>query len=351
MSQSIWTAMPRTNVSWRWDLMTRGEQPLGTLDGVTGGRIEQSIFNTVRAGGQLAWAGTDVLDWAQFRVQPWYTADTPLGPLEAPLGVFLMNAPATTHKDAHEAVDVTLYDKLLLLDQRKVTQTFTVDAGAVVTTALRTFLADYSVAIDDSTETLSVPMSWPAGTTYLRIANDLLAAINYFSLFADGYGVFQAQRYYAPLFRPVSWSFEDTGDSVYAPDFSDELDLFEVPNVVIGIASSNGDAPALISTARNDDPLSPTSTVNHQESAVVEENIDATSQAVLDAIVQRRLVDLSQKARTIEIQHAYLPIDLNDAVTFVNARRSIEKLAVVQSMTFSSGPGDLVTTRLLEVQT
>ena len=346
---SLWT-VPRTNEGWRWDLLARDESPLGVLDGVKSGRLEYSVAATVRSTGSFTWSGTDPLDWRLLRVQPWYTADTALGRIEIPLGVFLMSSPSNTYDDALVTTQVDLYDKMLILDQRKVLTSYSVAAGVVVAAALRALLVDYSVAIDDSAETLAAPMSWPAGTSYLRIANDLLASINYFSLYADGYGVFRCERYAAPAYRSIEWEFEDSGESVYKPGFSEEQDLFDAPNVVLLIARQDGDVPALTSVARNDDPESITSTVSRgREVPYVEENVEATTQAVLDAMAQRKLLDLRSIPLNTSIAHPQLPFGLNDAVTFVNERRGIRRLMVVQSMTMTSGIGASVSTRLLEV--
>jgi hypothetical protein len=346
---SVWTG-PRDE-HWRWDLLTKDEQFVGALPGVTQGRLEFSIFNTVRGGGSLSWSGLVPPDWAQYRVRPFYVASTPEGPIEIPLGTFLMNGPSAKRSDGMTTVDVALYDKLLVLDQVKVQQTYSVSAGTLVTDALRALLSIYPLSVQDSAETLTNALSWPAGTSLLRIANDMLAAANYFSLWADGMGVFRAEKYVAPAYRSVAWDFEDTRAGLYTPDWSDEQDLFEVPNVVILTARTDGDVAAMTSTARNDDPLSPTSTVTRgREIAVFEDNVEATSQAVLDALAYRRLLDLSAKALTIEIDHPQLPIELNDAVAFTNRTREIDRLTVVQSMTMTSAPGASVHTRLLEVR-
>lgn len=342
--------LPRYNVGWRWDLLTIDEQPLGALDNVKDGRLELSIYNTVRGQGGLSWSGTDVLDWEQYRVQPWYTADTAMGHIEWPLGVYLMNGPSRTYEDTGIDVQVDLYDKLLVLDQTKVRTTTTYPAGTVVTTALRTLLANYPVAITDSPETLTVPQSFPVNTSLLQIANALLKTINYFSLSADGYGVFRADHYTAPAYRAVEWEFEDSKTSIYKPGFVEESDLWDVPNIVTLQARNDGVGPILTSTARNDDPNSPTSTVRRKrEIDYYEDNVEATSQAILDSMAYRRLLDLSTKALTVQCDHAPLPLDLNDAVTFVNKRREIEHLCVIQSMTLSSAAGSTVQSKLLEV--
>lgn len=353
---SLYTG-PRYNEGWRWDLLDLAEQPLGPLEGVENGRLEFSIFQTVRTQGSLSWSGSTTPNWNLYRVQPWYHADTDDGPIDKPLGVYLMSTPGHTYGDAKISGTVDLYDKMLLLDQRKVTETYTVPAGAVVTSALRTLLTGYSVAIDDSTETLAAAQSFPAGTSYLQIANALLQTINYFGLYADGFGVFRCERYVAPRSRPIEWEFVDSQESVVAPGWSDEQDLFDVPNVFIGTARADGDAPALQSVARNDDPASPTSTVSRtapgmplQEFTRFEEGIEATSQAMLDSIVARRLIEASTTPLKMAVTHPQLPIDLNDAVMFANARRGIApRLCVVQSIEMRSGLGAACTTNLLQV--
>ena len=343
--------------SWRWELLNLDDSPAGTLDGVETGRLEFSIFNTIRSGGSLTWAGdvADMPDWNKVRVQPHYMATFPNGTTASwPLGIFLPAAPTVQHADDGATVSVELYDKLLVLDQDVVQNTYSVPAGSVVTTVVKAVITAASgsaslLAVTDSPETLSKAMVWEAGTSRLRIVNDLLASINYFSLWCDGLGAYRAEPYVAPLSRPLERNFRDDAESIYEAGFSHERDVFTTPNKVVLVGQSDGTTPALMSTAINEDggPLS--FAVRGRWIAHVEQGVEATSQAVLDALAVRRLAELQQTASVIEINHAPIPLDLNDAVAFRRQPAGLDLRAVVQSMTFSTDPGSLVRTRLREV--
>lgn len=347
--------------SWRWDVLSLTDSPVGSLDGVTEGRLEFSIFNTIRSGGSLTWAGDPLAipDWNNLRVQPYYTATFPDGSsVSWPLGVFLPAAPTVEHDDDGATVSVELYDKLLILDQDVVEQTYRVAVGAVVTAVVKTVIGEASafavpaaplVAVTDSTETLAKAMVWEAGTSRLQIVNDLLDAINYFALWCDGQGAYRAEPYVAPTDRTIDREFLDDSESIYAPAFSHERDVFTTPNKVILVGQSDGDTPALTSTATNEDggPLS--FAVRGRWIAHVETGVEATSQAILDGIAKRRLAELQQTASVLEISHAPVPLDLNDAVTFRREPAGLDLRAVVQSMSIDTQPGSLVKTRLREV--
>jgi hypothetical protein len=296
--QTIYTSH-RWNVRWDWRQLGNDDSPQGRLEGAVSGSVEHNVFNTIRGKGNLSWKGQEPLDWTQVRVQPWYYADTAFGPLTWPLGVFICSTPDEAYTSTGVSADVELYDKLLLLDQAAVKETYTVGTGVTVTAIIRTLLIGHTVVMTDSPETLTYPRSWQAGTKLLTIVNELLASINYFSLWCDGYGAFRAEPYVPLAQRGVEYDFEAGEAAIFAPTYTRSRDLFEVPNVVIGFSRADGDALPLTSTAVNDDPRSPTSTVRRGtaempfELAVVEENIEATSQAVLDGIVQRMLIEKS----------------------------------------------------------
>ncbi|MEE6295204.1 hypothetical protein [Georgenia wangjunii] len=359
---------------WRIDLLNRADEPIGTLGGmltaedveggkhgVGGGSFEYSIHNVIRSTGSLTYigepvtAGGEPIDWHQVRIQPWYILSTPTGEREEPMGVFIPAAPKTAHTAAARTQDIELYDKLLTLDRAKVKATHTYPAGTVVTTAVAELIASVGetrVAVTESTETLSVPMVWGAGTTKLKIINELLEAANYLSVWVDGYGVFRADPYVRPSDRGTQWAFVDGAESIYLPDFTHDSDGFDVPNEVVLVATSDGETEALVGYAVNEDPESRWSVPNQGPNTVTETGVEATSQAVLDNLAARRLVDLTQVASTFEIRHAWVPSELNDAVLFRRAQAGITGArCVVQKRSFDMATGALVTATLREVTT
>lgn len=340
--------------AYRWDILNPDDVRLGELD-VEGGSLSWSVDREIRSTGMLTWAGLTVPEWTQIRVQPWVSIDFADGETDSwPLGVYLPATPTIHWSDAVATADVDLYDKLLILVEDKVNATFAVPAGAVVTEQVEAIIAsagESRMSIAASTATLRSAMVWEPGTTKLRIINDLLAAINYFSLWVDGYGYFRSDPYQAPQYRVVRRSFTDGVDSIYSPDFAHDRDTFSVPNVVTLISRADGATPALTSTASNDDPTDPLSTVSRgREIEVVEVDVEAASQVILDDLAKRRLEDLSRVSSTLDLEHAPVPLALNDRVQFRSTIAGITTSGVVQGMTVDCDPLALMRCHIQEVR-
>lgn len=335
--------------SWRFDVLDLADQKIGELDGVTDGSFDFSVAATIRSSGSITCVASGV-DWLRVRIQPWHTVTAGGQTVSWPIGVFLPASPSVDYATPGGVRSIELYDKLLILDQDKTDGTYSVPVGAVVTTVIRDILrgiGEVRDAVTDSTETVKTAMVWEAGTSKLQIINDLLKSINYFSLWADGRGVFQGTPYVAPGGRGIAWTFADDENSIYSPAFKLDEDNFNVPNRVVQVSTSNGDTAALIAEARNEDPASPYSYNNRGRWIVtVETEVEATSQAVLNSLAQRRLAELSAVTSTFDISHANIPLELNDAVHFTREAEGITTAAVVQSMSISTAVGALVKTTL-----
>lgn len=339
--------------SWRFELLTREEAPLGKLEGITSGTFDFSNAATIRSGGTLSYEGVFPVKWDEVRIQAWYTTRSPSGlDVTWPVGVFIPASPGENYTRFGITEDIDVYDKLLILDQDKVEGVWSYDVGEVVTDVIDALIrstGETHLSLTDSGETLRTAQFWEPGTSKLRIINDLLSSINYFSIWVDGSGYFQANPHKAPSYRGVSWSFIDDHRSIYSAEFRHNQDSFDVPNRFVIVGQSDGEEEALTSVATNRDSLSPYSYERRGRWITqVEEGVEATSQEVLDALAARRLVDVSQVASTIEFPHSYIPLELNDAVTFRRGDR-IDVLGVVEKYSISTGVGELVKTTIREV--
>lgn len=336
--------------------MSRQGSVLGELVGVTDGRVDINGNAPMRGSGSLTWVGTvdSQPDWEQVQVQPVYRARTRAGTITWPLGVFIPAVPAVEYNGNLVTLNVELYDRSLLLTNTTVSQTYSVPAGTVVTTLVRTLLTNIVggvgalVSVVDSTDTLRTAMTWDVGTTILRIVNDLLGAINYFSVWADGRGVYRAEPYRAPGYRAVEWAFQDDKEGIYLPKIKRDQDRFRVPNRIILVGQSDGTVPALVGIYENRNDADPRSIDNYGYSDYVETGVEATTQAVIDALALRKWQDLSKPAAHLTLDHAMLPLDPNDVVTFRH-RSGLNTLAVLQSYTVTTKPGSLANAVYLEV--
>jgi hypothetical protein len=285
--------------SFRFDLFSSAESGKGTLLGVQSGSATYTANASIKSRGSLSIVDLgQSVDFLNDRVRPVAILE---GYGEIPLGMFIFSSAPEAWSDTGRSWACQLLDKTAILDQWKIDAPFDLDAGAVITTEIADLIADAgeaNIAITPSAATLVNPLLWEAGTSYLRIINDLLSVAGYFSLFTDGNGQFRAEKYVRPAARPIRYEFLDGEQAIYAPDFTKDVDLFSIPNTVIAISQGNGTDPALTSTATNTDANSPYSTVSRGRTiAVVEQGVEAADQTTLDNYSQRRLIELTSPTR------------------------------------------------------
>lgn len=328
---------------WRVDTLSRDDTPLETLDGVTGVSVEHNSNRVIHGGGRLDVDDVDqVADWLDLRVRVWYEV---AGVDPWPVGTFLCSAPGEQHAATGRAWSVELLDKLAILDADGMQGTYSLPAGTVVTTAVRTLITDAgetALAVTDSAETLIAAMVWEAGTTRLRIINDLLAGINYFALRTDLYGRYTATPYVPPGDRATVLDL--TAGRIVSEDWTRDQDLASVPNRVILVGRGSGDVEALVAVAENTDPTSRLSIPSRgRVIAVTETGVEASSQDVLDGLAARKLADLSAPSATRVIAHAPVPVGLHDVVSHEGVRGAI------QSWSLDLAVGEDMRTNLREV--
>ena len=251
---------------------------------------------------------------------------------------------------------VDLYDKLLILSDDSFGASYALAAGVNIidsVAAVITSTGETSMALTPSTAVLSAAMVWDAAASKLRIANDLLDAAGYFSLFCDGLGRFRALPYTAPAARGVRWALADDANGLYLPEWSRVQDVFSVPNRYVCVGRTDGATAASIQTATDTSSTSPFSYANRGR-WITRTDTDVeyadSNVANLLAIAQRRLIEAQQVSETFEIDHPVLPFGLNDLVSFTNARLNGRVVpAVVQKQTFNLSAGGLVTSTLRTV--
>jgi hypothetical protein len=349
----------RSQERWDWELLDNQDNFMGSFSGVTAGSLKANIAAPIRSGGSLTWKGKEEPDWISMRVRPVYHARRIDGTIiEWPYGVYIPSTPVPTWNGLYLSADVELYDKTLVLKEDAVDATFVLPAGTVVTTAIRDIIlgtGETKQSIVDSTATLVNAMTWPTGTPKLTIVNELLDTINYFSLFCDDAGWYRAEPYVPTEGRGVMWDFHDGEGSLVRPNWKHTKDYFGKPNKVILTSQGSGDVPAMTATATNTDVTDPLGYGGKRGSrwvTVTEEGVEATSQAVLNDLAQRRLKSLADVSSTFEIEVGLVPLALNGLVTFKNAAQKVDVRAVLQEMEIpiQRGKATLVKAMIREVK-
>ncbi|HEU0165866.1 MAG TPA: hypothetical protein VFQ54_12545, partial [Thermomicrobiales bacterium] len=210
---------------------------------------------------------------------------------------------------------------------------------------------------------------WDAGTTKLDIVNDLLAALNYRSLWVDMTGQFQATPYVVPANRPPAYDllpgivkeFIDGPTSIYLDAWSRDRDIYGVPNKVIAIQSSDGDTDPLVGQWTNEDPDSPFSYPSRGRWITTvltgvqtpdfsgEDDPAAATVAFLDAVAQRSGIAASSTQSTIALKTIPVPVQLLDVVRFANDPAGIDGPYSITSLKLNAYATGLLEPSLQEV--
>lgn len=192
--------------------------PDGRTGVVVGGQVERVNHRAVHASLELELLR--VLP-PMTRVRPWQTLTAGALSRTYPLGVFVVTTiPDQQLGETPATVSHEGYDKLHLL-QHSVGDTYVVAAGTGFLDAVRQAILDAGVtgldpllAGDAEAKTLTEPFVWvldPSDqASWIRVINDLLAAVGYRGLWVDHVGRFRSEPYQTPSVRPVEWTWDLT---------------------------------------------------------------------------------------------------------------------------------------------
>lgn len=355
---------------YRYELLTHNtttgvDQLAGYLDGVTDGSLRWQSGASVKKGGSLrvvdlaaaAAGATRVADvnLVASRIRPVLVVE---GLPDQPLGAYLITAAPEGWSGTGREYTLELHDRCTVLDQDKVDGTYTAATGTPILTIIKSVVNSAGEAIDvDASDArqLSKPMVWPAGTTKLKIVNELLDVLGYNSLWMDGSGALRATAYVRPALRAVNYAVLNDADgnaiprelvdgdlSIYSDEWSRVRDSFNVPNKVVAVAAGGSDAPPPIGTATNTDASSPYSyaargnrwivmTLDGVELPDYSGDPDPTASAVafLTAKARQALISASAVQASVSVKCLPIPVELLDALRFastpagVNARHTV----------------------------
>lgn len=322
-------------------------------DDLMGGSVSRANYADVH--GTCSLKITRQLVWGKDRVRPYMTLANSDRSVTARfnMGVYLCTSPETPRALDPVTYDVAGYDLIYLLQSTGPGDTFVISAGTTYLSAVQAVLsaAQTSVPLNldgtlGSTQ-LPNPMVWalvdPA-PTWLRIANDLLAAINYRALWADQDGTYRSGPYLAPASRAVEWTFNtnDTNTNLIGEDRSVVADAWGVPNWWRFVRTNMSVKPvegAGLYTVTNQGS-GPTSIdyVGRTIRKVV--NLDAADQASLVAQGDRLVAEDKQVSRRFEVQVDPLPIAGHfDVVQLVDAGSSDKCVVTNWEIPLDGSPG------------
>lgn len=157
------------------------------------------------------------------------------------LGIFIFGSMDRLRREYGLDADVSAVDQTIILDQG-VETTVSLNTGDSVRTAL---LAQFAAAmipvydVDTSIGTsISAPIAWPAGTTRLRIINDLAAMGSAYSAYFDNNGVGRVRRVESVTEVTVADHIYHEGGRILRGSMVETDDLIEAPNRYLVIDSA-----------------------------------------------------------------------------------------------------------------
>ena len=153
---------------------------------------------------------------------------------------------------------------------------------------------NHNFSIPDSNLNTSTDKDWEIGTPKLDIVNDLLSVINYNSLTVDNNGVFISLPYVLPTDREINIIYEDNeATSIIDPEIQEDIDLYDIPNVIVRYTNSAEINPPLIATYENNNQSSPTSTINRGRRIVSAESVsDVADLQTLQLITKKGCISI-----------------------------------------------------------
>lgn len=329
---------------WEFMLLDAKDRDLRLLDGVTGGRCEIVAQSTLGGSGSLTLDEKGQgIDWMSHRVRATFIVETSKGRTDWIVGTWLFASPKVLHSDSGPVTYETgLLTKMNVPAEDTVEQAFSLAVGAPVIPAVVGLLqstGETRIAVTPSDAVRTAEYTVEAGTSKLKIINELLGSVGYWSLWCDGSGQFRIEPYTDPASRPVARKFEHGLKSIHLPEWTREQNLTDVPNRIVLRTHGDADTPALVGVAVNDDPDSPFSFVNRGGRWIgpEAETVEAESQDVIDQLAARKLADAMHPVSRITISHMPVPLNPNDLVKFI-PEDGATRLATVQRMAVNFSP-------------
>lgn len=211
--------------------------------------------------------------------------------LGLPMGLFALNVPRKRFEPGMETWEIAASDNGIHLMEATTTASYSVAASAnyiTGTNAVRDILDALGLAHALPTTSLTLPVArtWPAGTPWLRVVNDLLHAAGMYSLWFDASGIARTRAYDDLSTRTPDVTY--TGEDFVLIPITEEAETTRLANQVVAVVNDPGQAP-LTSTKTNADPDSPISTVTLGRTITKVIQSDAADQSTLDAIAENYL--------------------------------------------------------------
>ena len=271
-----------------------------------------------------------------------------------PLGTYLVETPSSSHNGKLKTISVDAYTPLLELKEKQPPigyyipkLTNILDKAAMLTQEhmrAPVIPSKSESVLDDTNFVADIKDTWLTYLSSLISHNSKDEPKFIFDIDPLGQVMFAPVQKTEAL-QPV-WTFNDDNSSILYPDIDLDHDIYGIPNVVEVVYSTAG--KYYHGRAVNDDPNSPTSTVNRGREIthrVTEpELVGDVSEERVNEYAAELLKKMSTVEYTVSYTHGYCPVRLNDCVMLNYTRAGYKNVkAKVISQSIKCEPGCPVT--------
>lgn len=249
------------------------------------------------------------INWLTDEIQPVLVIDG----IRHPLGVFMPATPIDTEVSGLRSVRVEAYDRSWRVrDTRAETLPYW-PAGTPVLDAVNQLLTASGIQAVFKTPSAATfgeaREDWDVGTSYLEIANQLLAEISYNPLWFDFSGNAILEPVSVPNADKIDHRFNSADpETRVLPQISRQTDIYSAPNVWICTCANPDKDGLLTAVAANENPQSPLSTVRRGRRICEKVQVDnIASQADLQKYANRLRDQSMITGETIQITTGLLP--------------------------------------------
>ncbi len=266
-----------------------------------------------------------------------------------PLGTYLVQSPSTKYNGKTTDITLDAYTPLLELKEKLVPIGYYIPENTnIMSTAYMLTRENLRAPVVSGKSDKEVYSNFIANSdeNWLVFLNDLiLNAKHTFDIDEMGRILFSPIQDTASL-QPV-WDYDDDNSSILYSDITLDHDIYGIPNVV-EVVYSKTTMGLYYSRVVNDDPNSPTSTVNRGREIIHRETnpsiTGVPTQQQIDEYANNLLRKLSQVEFTITYTHGYCPVRLGDCVRLNYKKAGIHNVkAKVISQSIKCEPGCPVT--------
>lgn len=235
-----------------------------------------------------------------------------------PLGTYMVQSPSTKFDGKISTISINAYTPLIELKENPPPLGYSILKNANIMDNAYIIVRDNARApVVKATSTEKLYSDFVANTddTWVTFVADLVSNAKFeFGIDEMGRILFYPLQELESL-QPV-WTYTDDNSSILYPEVTIDHDIYGIPNVVEVIYSNGG--IYYYAKVVNDDPDSPTSTVNRGREILYRDTDPSLSGIPKEAHVQEYakllLKKLSSIEYTISYKHGYCPVRLGDCV-------------------------------------